>query len=225
MKKPVVDYREFRFSRINEPRFSHVKLLAGWIIYFTLFFLTENLIPVEKCHVIHGFLDDVMPFCEWFVFAYIFWFVYVVGSLLYFFLYDIPAFRKLSCFIMVTQAVAMFVYIVYPNRQDLRPEVLPRQNIATWIISIIYAFDTNTGVCPSLHVGYSLGIVSVWVKQNYAPRWFKAFVVIMAVVISLSTSFIRQHSTVDILAALPLGLLAEILVYGKDYWLPRLKRA
>ena len=225
MKKPVVNYREFRFSKLNEPRFSHVRLLAGWIVYFALFVMTERLIPLEKCHVIHGFLDDVVPFCEWFVFPYIFWFAYVVLSLLYFFLYDIPAFRKLSWFIMITQAVAMFVYIVYPNRQDLRPDVLPRQNIATWIISIIYAFDTCSGVCPSLHVAYSLGIVSVWVKQTYASRGFKAFVVVMAVVISASTAFIRQHSTVDILAALPLGLLAELLVYGKDYWLPKLRRA
>ena len=32
MKKPVVDYREFRLSRLNEPRFAHLKLLAGWIL-------------------------------------------------------------------------------------------------------------------------------------------------------------------------------------------------
>ena len=29
MRPPVVNYREFRLSRINEPRFAHVKLLAG----------------------------------------------------------------------------------------------------------------------------------------------------------------------------------------------------
>ena len=80
MKKPVVNYREFRFSKLNEPRFSHVRLLAGWIVYFALFVMTERLIPLEKCHVIHGFLDDVVPFCEWFVFPYVFWFAYVVLS-------------------------------------------------------------------------------------------------------------------------------------------------
>ena len=53
MKRPVVDYRDFRLSRLNEPRFSHIKLLGGWIVYFALSFLTENLIPAERCHVIH----------------------------------------------------------------------------------------------------------------------------------------------------------------------------
>ena len=49
MRKPVVDYREFRFSRLNEPRYAHLKLLAGWIVYFILYFLTENFIPAERC--------------------------------------------------------------------------------------------------------------------------------------------------------------------------------
>ena len=48
-KKPIYDYREFRLSRLNDPRFAHIKLLGGWLIYFSLYFLTENLIPREAC--------------------------------------------------------------------------------------------------------------------------------------------------------------------------------
>ena len=46
MKKPVVDYRQFRLSKINEPQFAHLKLLLGWVVYFLFYFLTENFIPV-----------------------------------------------------------------------------------------------------------------------------------------------------------------------------------
>ena len=88
----------------------------------------------------------------------------------------------------------------------------------------IYAFDTNTGVCPSLHVGYSLGIASVWLKRERTSAAFKAGIVASVVLISAATAFVKQHSAVDILAALPLGLLAEVLVYGRDYWRPRLAR-
>ena len=36
MKKPVVDYREFRFSRLNTPQFAHLKFaLLGWLFYNT----------------------------------------------------------------------------------------------------------------------------------------------------------------------------------------------
>ena len=53
MKTPVVDYREFRLKKLNEPRFSHLKLLVGWLVYFLFYFLTENLIPASTCHPVH----------------------------------------------------------------------------------------------------------------------------------------------------------------------------
>ena len=37
MKKPVVDYRQFRLRKLNTPEFSHLKLLLiGWGAYFAL---------------------------------------------------------------------------------------------------------------------------------------------------------------------------------------------
>lgn len=218
MKQPVVDYKSFHPSRLNEPQYSHVKLLFGWLVYFAFYFLTENLIPNERCHVMHNFIDDLVPFNEVFVIFYVSWFILIAISLLYFFLYDIPSFRALSWFIIITQAVAMFVYIVYPSRQDMRPEVFERQNVFTWVLGLIYAFDTPTGVCPSLHVAYSLGIGSVWLKKKDASPVWKAILVVWIVCICLSVMFVKQHSAVDVLCALPLSLLAELIVYRKRYF-------
>lgn len=222
MKKPVVDYRAFRLRRLGEPQYRHLLLLLGWVGYFALYFLTENLIPLENCHVIHCGLDDAIPFCEAFVIPYTLWYLLVAGSLLYFGLYDIESFKRLSVFIMITQAVAMAVYILYPSRQELRPEAFPRENLFTWVLSIIYAFDTPSGVCPSLHVAYSLGIASVWCKKKEVPLGWKLGLVALVIVISLSTTFVKQHSFLDVATALPLGLLAEAILYG-GYWRAKIR--
>lgn len=222
MKKPVVDYSGFRLTKLNDPRFSHLWLLLGWVGYFILFFLTENLIPVEKCTPVHCVLDDIIPFCEWFVIPYVGWYLLIVGSLLYFLLYNVTNFRRLQIFIMVTQVLAMVIYIAFPNRQDLRPEVLPRDNFLTDIVGLLYAVDTNTGVCPSLHCAYSIGIASVWLKEKSASPGFKSVIVLFAVTICLSTMFIKQHSAVDFFAALPVCLLAEVIACG-SYWKERKK--
>lgn len=213
MKKPVVDYRQFRLRRLNDPRFSHLKLLGGWIIYFILYFLTENLIPAEKCTPVHIWLDDVIPFCEWFLIPYVLWYVLIVFSLGYFALYNIDSFKKLSKYIIITQLVAMAIYILFPSRQDLRPEVFPRENFLTWCIGLIYSFDTSTGVCPSLHVAYSIGIASVWLREKGVKVIWKVLLVILVILICLSTMFIKQHSALDFFAALPVCALAEILVF------------
>ena len=227
MKKPVVDYRQFRLSKLNEPRFSHLKLLLGWVGYFILYFLTENLIPADRCRPVHMWLDDVIPFCEYFLIPYVFWYLLIVFSLGYFLLYDVDSFKRLQTYIIVTQVAAMAIYILFPSRQDLRPVSFERDNFLTRCVGLLYAFDTNTGVCPSLHVAYSIGIASVWVRQKGAHLAWKAFVVVAVILICLSTMFIKQHSAVDFFAALPVCLLAEGIVYGRDYrakWLRQKQR-
>ena len=197
MKKPVVDYRTFRLSRINEPQFSHLKLLWGWIVYFVLFVLTENLIPAESCTPMHCRLDDIIPFCEAFVIPYVGWYLLIIGSLGYFLLYDIDSFKSLQKYIILTQMIAMAIYILFPSRQDLRPAEFPRDNALTALVGLLYSVDTNTGVCPSLHVAYSIGIASAWLKEKTASAPFKIFIVFCIVV--------------------------EGIVYGKTYWLKKIR--
>lgn len=225
MRKPVVDYRQFRLRKLKDPEYSHLLWLLGWVGYFLLYFVTENFIPREACYPVHMWLDDVIPFCEWFVIPYVFWYFLIAGSLLWFALYNTDNFRNLSKYIIVTQVVAMAIYILWPNRQDLRPEFFERDNILTRVIGFLYSFDTSTNVCPSLHVAYSLGIASTWLKEKQASVGVKIFVVIAVILICLSTMFIKQHSAVDFFAALPVCLLAEILVFGKKYWRPKFQKA
>lgn len=220
MKKPVVDYRGFRLRRIGEPSYRHLLYLLGWVVYFLLYFLTENLIPAEKCHLIHCRLDDRIPFCEYFLIPYVFWYLMVAGSLLYFALYDPESFKKLMTYIIVTQVVAMSIYILWPSRQELRPESFARDNLFTRGVALLYSFDTNTGVFPSLHVAYSLGLVSVWMRDRSRGRLWKAFILVAVILVCLSTTFIKQHSVLDVAGAVPVCLLAEFISYG----LPWLKK-
>ena len=213
MRTPTVDYRKLRLSNINTPEFSHLKLLLGWVGYLTLYVLTENMIPAENCYPVHCWLDDVVPFCEWFVIPYASWYLLIVGSLLYFLLYSVDSFKKVQTYIIITQIVAMAVYIIFPNRQDLRPELFPRDNILTQLLGIIYSVDTNTGVCPSLHVAYSLGIASTWLREKSVGKGLRILIAVWCAVICVSVAFVKQHSVVDIFAAIPMCMFVEWFVF------------
>ena len=117
----------------------------------------------------------------------------------------------------MTQVVAMTVYVLWPSRQDLRPAVFPRENVLTAVLAFIYSFDTSTGVCPSLHVAYSMGILSVGLKDKALPRWSKILLTFVVIMICLAVCFVKQHSVLDVLAALPVCLLAEYLVFHVFY--------
>jgi len=217
MRKPMVDYRKLRLSNIGSKEYRHLFLLVGWLVYFALYFLTENLIPAEKCYPVWCKLDDMIPFNEWFVIFYVGWYVLIVLSLGYFLLYNVENFKGLQTYIMITQGIAMVCYIVFPTRQDLRPEAFERENVLTWIMGLIYSADTNTGVCPSLHVAYSLGILSAWLKEKSAAWYVKVLTTVFCIGVCLSVAFTKQHSVVDIFAAIPVCLIAEIFAFGKYY--------
>ena len=212
MKAPAIDYRKLRINNINTPEYRHLFLLLGWVGYFVLYLLTENLIPAENCYPVHCALDDFVPFCEWFIIPYVSWYLLIIGSLAYFLLYSVDSFRKLQTYIIITQIIAMAVYVIFPTRQDLRPTVM-YDNPLTWIVNLIYSVDTNTGVCPSLHVGYSLGIASTWLREKNVPKWVRAAIAIWCGVICISVAFVKQHSVVDIFAAIPMCLFAEWFVF------------
>ena len=222
MRSPVVDYKKFRLSKLNTAEFSHLKLLFGWALYFALYFITERFISAESCTPVHCFIDDLIPFCEVFLIPYVGWYLLVVGSLLYFALYNVENFKRLQIFIIVTQIVAMATYIIFPTRQDLRPTEFARDNFLTDCVGFLYSFDTNTGVCPSLHCAYSIGIASVWFKEKSASVSLKVFILIFVVLVCLSTMFIKQHSAVDFFASLPVCLLAEVIACG-SYWKGKIK--
>ena len=190
-----------------------MKLLLGWVVYFALYVLTESLIPPERCHVVHCALDDRIPFREEFVIFYVGWYFLILFSLGYFLLYSVDSFRKLQTYFILIQLVAMAVYLLWPSRQELRPQVFPRENLLTAVVGLLYRIDTPTGVCPSVHVAGSVAIASVWLRERRAKPWQKAAIGCFCLLVCLSVSFLKQHSVVDILAVIPLCLLGEWFVF------------
>lgn len=223
MRKPTVDYRGFSLKKLNDPRFSHLKLLVGWLVYFAMYLITEYLNPNNSGTAVSCSLDYKIPFLEIFVIPYVGWYFLIAFSLLYFALYNVENFKRLQIFIIVTQIAAMVIYIIFPNFQPLRPDVYPRDNFLTDIVALLQTADTNSNVCPSLHVAYSIGIASIWLKEKDATWWVKTLVVIFCILVCLSTAFIKQHSVIDGLVAIPVCILAEVIsCFG--YWKERFKK-
>ena len=213
MRKPEADYRKLCIRNLHTPQYRHLELLLGWFLYFVLYFLTENLIPAENCHVIHSPLDDRIPFCEFFVLFYVGWYGLIVGSLGYFLFYNVDSFKKLQTYIITVQLLATAVYVLYPSRQELRPDVFPRENLLTNFLEVIYAIDTPTGVFPSLHVAISLGIASTWLREKHVKSWIRGAVAAFCLGVCASVAFVKQHSVLDIFAAVPICLIAEWFVF------------
>lgn len=205
---PVIDYRKVRIHNLGITEFRHLKLLLFWPVFGLLFQYVEKFYQVDYYYPIYSAFDDKIPFCEIFVFPYVFWFLYLLGMHTYTLLYEPVLFRKMMKFIMITYTITIIIYFLFPNCQELRPTVFERENALTRFMEGYYAFDTNTNVCPSLHVIGSLAVMFAgFHSRRLKGSVWKVSFLVTAVLISISTVFLKQYSILDIFAALPVCIL------------------
>ena len=110
------------------------------------------------------------------------------------------------------------IYFIYPSAQDLRPEEFLRDNIFTDIIKRLYAFDTNTNVCPSIHVTGAISVsIAAWNSKHFKNVPARMAFSIITVLICLSTVFLKQHSALDVFWGVVLCMIAwsVIKIYEK----------
>lgn len=194
----------------------HFLLLLFWPLFLFAFYLLENTATGRQYHVIRCPLDTLVPFCGVFVIPYVMWFVFVGGMTAYTALCDKAAFVRYMKFIILTYTAALIAFLVYPSTQPLRPEFFANPDIFTRMVVDIYSLDTNTNVCPSVHV---LGQVAVLLaaldcKRLSSLAW-RLFFILSSLAVCLSTVFIKQHSVLDVIAALVLCAIAAPLVYRR----------
>lgn len=213
-KSNRIDYRSFRFHKLNTPEFSHLKYLLFWPIYGFMFLFVERIWIRDRYYPMHCALDDKIPLCEYFLIPYLFWFVFLVGIHIYTLLYDTESFVKLEKFIIVSYSLAILIYLIFPNAQELRPLTFERDNIFTRFLTEFYQFDTNTNVCPSIHVIGSVAVALCGCRcKHFNTTGWKIVYWAIALLISVSTVFLKQHSVLDLLAAIPVCILAYFIAY------------
>ncbi|MGN1160342.1 MAG: phosphatase PAP2 family protein [Lachnospiraceae bacterium] len=198
-----------------------IPILVYLVIYLVAFFIVEQYTK-DNYHLIHMALDDRIPFLEIFVIPYLLWFPYVAGFVLYFIFLDKENYWPLFWFLVSGMTLFIIVSAVYPNGQELRPDVFPRDNIFTRVIGGLYGTDTATNILPSIHVYNSLGIQIAVMKSERLKkhRWIQIASGVLCVLIILSTMFIKQHSVVDVISAFALAVVAYLIIY---VFLPRKK--
>lgn len=206
-------------------KYSHAWVMGYILIYLPWFFYLESAVT-ENYSIMHVALDDYIPFSEYFIVPYLFWFAYVAGAVLFFFFTSKSDYYRLCTFLFVGMTVSLLVCTFFPNGTDLRVAVDYDKNIFTKLVGMIHASDTSTNVFPSIHAFNSLGVYfairnSQILKEK---RWLQILSFVSMTAICLSTVVLKQHSVIDVAGAFILGYGLYPFVFAGDYALER-KRA
>ena len=199
-------------------KYRHALVLLYGLIYMPWFMWLESRSNLPY-HVIHVKLDDMIPFVEYFIVPYLLWFVYVAAVFVYLFFKNRREFYQYCIFLFTGMTLFLIVSTLYPNGHLLRPNTFARNNIFTFAVQILYQADTATNIFPSLHVYNSIAAHRAVANSETLAgnRLIHGASFVLMVSIILATMFLKQHSVLDVVSGILLGLLMDQLVYRTDY--------
>ena len=188
-------------------------LLMYGALYITWFSIIEKH-RFSHYAVIHTAIDDKIPFVEAFIVPYYLWFFYVSLTLLFFLVtLDVEEYYKNFFFLITGMTLFLLISTFFPNMHHLRPIVMPRDNIFTSLVQIIYRKDTATNLWPSIHVYNSIGTMIAVRRSKRMKMPLKIASDILGVLIILSTMFVKQHSAYDVVTAILMAVFFYIFYY------------
>lgn len=210
-------------SDINESikekiyKFSPIAVMLYFPIY-SIWFATLEKINVNV-NIIYSPIDALIPFWEIFVIPYLLWFGYVALVMIYFMFTSRRDFVRTGMFLLVGMTICLIIYTVFPNGIDMKPTEFARDNFMVDIVKHIYSIDTPTNVLPSIHCLNSIGIhIGIMKSEKLGQNKVVCISsLILAVSICLSTVFIKQHSILDVFAAIILAFPLYYISYVFDW--------
>lgn len=187
--------------------------LIFFCFYFAGFFGLEQLVTEPK-YIIGCALDGMIPFNEWFIFAYATWFGLIPWALITLLVLDRENYFYLCAVMFSSMAISLLIYLLFPNGVQLRPDAIVGDNIAANLVRMIWAVDNSSNVCPSIHVATTVAIFLAVLRSRVWKR--RALVVgicgLLTVLICLSTVFLKQHSVIDVVCGIALTLVLHLIV-------------
>ena len=202
-------------------KYSHIWTALYAFIYMPWFVWLEHTIVTDYTPI-HIWIDDVIPFCEYFIIPYYMWFLYVAAGMIFLFFSSKKDYYRECMFLFTGMTIFLIICTIYPNGQDLRTDLSNADNVFASAVYSLYQTDTNTNVFPSIHVFNSIGIMigilkSEWLKGKRFRIPIQACSVILAVLITLSTVFLKQHSCIDVIGAVIMAIALYFIVYVPDW--------
>lgn len=197
----------------------HLIPIAVWfVIYMGLFGFLE-IVPPKDVHLIHCALDDRIPNMAIFIYPYVSWFPYiVVCAALAIKNLDDRQFKKAVLVLTTGMNIFLFISYVWPTGLDFRESIVyDLHTLSGNLLKFVQTVDTPKSVFPSMHVYVTLVLqYTLEMQKKLVPAWEIWVGRVLAVLIVLSTMFTKQHSAVDVTAAIVmfavLALAAEKLV-------------
>ncbi len=190
-------------------RHKELRWLGMFIIVSAAYFSLEFL--GLRHHPVHTAIDDAIPFIPAFIIPYVMWYFYIPGMMIIMCFKDKKVFRRQVATLFIGAFICIAIFAIYPTMIEFRPDA-SGDGFFLALCRLVFANDKPYNVLPSLHCYETTAIhlASFGGAAGYKNRKLRAASAITAVLICLSTLFVKQHSALDFIS----GCLLAVIIYA-----------
>ena len=191
-----------------------------------LYSWTGSLYPEGTGYRLDFLGENFIPFVPEMAIFYIFlFFPMLILTLIYFGFLDEEKGYGLGWSIVIMNAIATIIYIIFPvSTYWWRQELLANKiegNFFADLMYFYYTHETSFNCLPSMHAGMSTICFFTWYQYYKMNPTFKRKIIaiialIIAVGVVLSTLFVKQHYIIDEIAGVALAFAVGMIVFRRS---------
>lgn len=121
---------------------------------------------------------------------------------------------KILLVFLTALCIHLMFFVLMPVEYVLRPQLHLESQILQNILSFLYTVDAPINTFPSMHVSFAF--ISYYIMRRYRPQWERVFL-ILAVAISLSTVFVKQHYVLDVVSGVMIAVFLNYFIIEKKF--------
>ncbi len=183
------------------PIAGRIGISAATIAVVGLFYMLLNrLIDPTQATPLPLFIDSYIPLVPFFIVPYLLY--YPLITLAPCFLETWPEIRRLLISYAIVMGISGLFYLLAPVSM-IRPDLPLEGGIFIEGIRFIYSNDVPINCFPSQHAAFITAAAMAFKGKKSYPVW-----IVIAVLVNLSTVFVKQHWIIDTIFGAALGLFA-----------------
>jgi membrane-associated phospholipid phosphatase len=158
-------------------------------------------------NILQTIIDVSIPRLPIFAIPYVAFLPLFWSAMVYAFIKN-KSFRRLACSVVIINLVAYLVYLFFQTYVPRLP--VEPNDLFSGLLNFIYTNDQPYNCFPSLHVALSVSAATYFMFIKHKMKWL---FLLIAVLISLSTLFVKQHFVLDVLSGAVLGFGVTWLMF------------
>ena len=164
---------------------------------------------IEPCRINLDFIDSKIPFIKFFVIFYVYYYIHIYIFTILIELLNKESFYKYISSSFISCTIGGFILLIFPTYFEFNNELYSNNSYFDSIFKLLNNAKLQYNAFPSFHI-IKTYIIFRYLNNILKQKCFKILLIIITILISLSTIFIKAHSILDIIASI---FIVEFSIY------------